>query len=491
MEITTHDVVVRHTRKTGRVVVENIPPEEFLISADARDLDPMRARFVCHRTDKTLSELRSMGIDERVIERIATGSELEHQSEHYARNQTTDEDESVRSEVQRDSQVTTYYEMRMLIDYDEDGIDEWRRITYVGNEIIDNVEATGENWVSFRALSPFPQPHRFLGVGYHEMLEDIQHVSSILLRNSLDAIYKANENRTAYREGDVDFDDLADRRFDGLIACTRPPQEVLFPLPQQNIPPQTFDLMNRVDQIGRRRTGVGEGVTGLHEDAIKNAKTGVVQAVNERGSEIQELIARVFAETGVKDLFWDIHKLLRDNHDQEMMFPYRGQFAVTTPTTWRERNSLTVNVGLGSGNRDRDLAINQEIRQTQQLLLQMGFSDMLVSPQNMYNALADLTDIANAVDPNRYFVNPGDQQFQQPQQQEQEEQPMDQGQVYLQAEQIKAQARMQTEQGKLQLAQVKQQKDEALERVKLAQDHLEKMTELELKYSANVPGSAV
>ena len=492
-EHTVHDVVLRRSRMSGQVMIENIPPEEFLISADARNGDPMQARFICHRTDKMVAELRDMGVDEEILDDLATGSDIEHQSEQYARNQAEDEYDTTRSEIDRDRQRVTLYECRLMVDYDEDGSLECRKIVYVGNHIIENVEATGPNKVCYRAVSPFPQPHRFLGMSYFDMLEDVQHVQSILLRNSLDAIYKANENRTAYWEGMVDVEDLADRRFDGLIACSRAPQETILPIPQQNIPPQTFDLMNRMDQIARRRTGVGEGVSGLSEDALSNAKTGVVQSVMERGSEQLELIARVFAETGVKHLFLDIHGLLRENHYHDLVMRLGEQFVAVNPSRWRDRKHITVNVGLGTGNKDRDLSINREIRQTQQAIVENGGMNILVTPQNLYHTMADLIDIAGKRDPSRYFMDPGPGPMQVPQQGQQGEGEGDsaQAQAYLQAEQMKAQQRAQDSQMKAQLQAAKQQSDEAFRRYELAQKHLEKMTELELKYEQNVPGAAV
>ena len=57
-----HDVVIKRTEYTGRVKIENVAPDEFLISREAKDIQD--ARFVCHRVKKTLSELRLMYPDE-------------------------------------------------------------------------------------------------------------------------------------------------------------------------------------------------------------------------------------------------------------------------------------------------------------------------------------------------------------------------------------------------------------------------------------------
>ena len=41
---------------TVRLRIENVPPDEFLISREAKGIQ--EARFVCHRVKKTVSELR-------------------------------------------------------------------------------------------------------------------------------------------------------------------------------------------------------------------------------------------------------------------------------------------------------------------------------------------------------------------------------------------------------------------------------------------------
>ena len=53
-----HDAVIRRDSYNGRVRIENVPPDEFLISREAKSIKD--ARFVCHRVKKTLSELRMM-----------------------------------------------------------------------------------------------------------------------------------------------------------------------------------------------------------------------------------------------------------------------------------------------------------------------------------------------------------------------------------------------------------------------------------------------
>ena len=55
---TLHDVVIARKIKKGKIIVENVPPSEFLISRESKEIQD--ARFVCHRVKKTLSELREL-----------------------------------------------------------------------------------------------------------------------------------------------------------------------------------------------------------------------------------------------------------------------------------------------------------------------------------------------------------------------------------------------------------------------------------------------
>ena len=56
------DVKISKKKMTGEVKVENVPPEEFLINAEARSI--AEADFVAHRRLVTKSDLRALGFSE-------------------------------------------------------------------------------------------------------------------------------------------------------------------------------------------------------------------------------------------------------------------------------------------------------------------------------------------------------------------------------------------------------------------------------------------
>ena len=57
------NVTLKRVNKVGKVCIEAVPAEEMLIDMACRSLDLGKAGYVEHRTRKTLSEIRLMGLD--------------------------------------------------------------------------------------------------------------------------------------------------------------------------------------------------------------------------------------------------------------------------------------------------------------------------------------------------------------------------------------------------------------------------------------------
>ena len=64
-----HDLRVTYTRPDGRVKLEAVPPEEFLISREAKSVED--ADYVAHRRIVTLSELVAMGYEYDEVKSLA------------------------------------------------------------------------------------------------------------------------------------------------------------------------------------------------------------------------------------------------------------------------------------------------------------------------------------------------------------------------------------------------------------------------------------
>ena len=123
-----------------------------------------------------------------------------------------------------------------------------------------------------------------------------------------------------------------------------------------------------------------------------------------------ELIARQFAETGVKDLMCRIYELLVKNMDRKRVVKLRREWVEVDPRSWADRMDATVSVALGHGNKD------QQVMQLTQMVNMAADAQGtgLVSPDNMYNLTASLLKSMGYQNVDDYITPPDRQPQPQP-----------------------------------------------------------------------------
>src|SRR5574343_820145 len=67
------NVKVQVTIKNPKICIEPVPLEEFRVNSSHNSIDLSTARFTAHITQKTVSELREMGVSEDIIDELNTG----------------------------------------------------------------------------------------------------------------------------------------------------------------------------------------------------------------------------------------------------------------------------------------------------------------------------------------------------------------------------------------------------------------------------------
>ena len=214
-------------------------------------------------------------------------------------------------------------------------------------------------------------PHRFYGRSVAELVEDVQLVKSTVMRQLLDNMYLTNNNRVAIMDGMVNLDDLLTSRPGGVVRTKQPPSQVMLPMQSQTISQQAFPLLEYLDTIRETRTGITRYNQGLDADSLNKTATGV-NAIMTQSQMRMEPIARVFAETGIKDLFRRIFELTCKYQDKERIVELNNQFIPVKPTEWRNRFNISITVGLGSGSKEQQIMMLNNIleRQLQAFQLQ-------------------------------------------------------------------------------------------------------------------------
>ena len=400
-KVVEHDVKVKKTKDNGQVRVVSVPPEEFLVSRRSTSIED--ASFVCHRVKKTVSDLILEGYDPAVVEDLPTytTNNAEYDEERIARF-SFDDDSVPADEGEGPSRKVWLEECYIHIDYDDDGIAELRKITKGGNIILDNEEIDS---VPFSTICPLPIPHKFHGMSIADTVQDIQLIKSTIMRNLLDNMYLTNNARYAVLAGQVELDDLLSSKPGGIVRMRAPGAVTALPTPQ--IQPYAFQMVQYLDGIREERSGVSKMSQGLNPDVLTSHVTsGAISAATESAMQRIELIARIFAETGIKDLFRNIYSLIQRYENRQKMAYLNGKFVPIDVSKWKEKLNCTVNVGVGSGSQNSKMQTMSGIMTILQTVVQNGGMGSLVTPQNLYNAISEFITQSGYKNSDMFISNP-------------------------------------------------------------------------------------
>tara|TARA_B100000749_G_scaffold64420_1_gene47770 strand:+ start:1026 stop:2984 length:1959 start_codon:yes stop_codon:yes gene_type:complete len=384
-EQTLHDVVITRASYDGKIRIENVPPDEFLIARESKTIED--ANFVCHRVEKTLSQLREMYPDKDIDpEELGSGGydEEAYSMERLARYEFDNSSKysgwGAGSGNNDESQRTYWlHESFIRTDYDGDGLAELRKVCTVGDFVLANEEV---DEIPFISICPIKIPHKFFGLSVADLVMDLQLMKSTLLRNLMDNMYNQNFGRYAVLEGQANLDDLLTQRPGGVVRVKSP--NAVMPLATPPLEPYSFQMLEYLDSVRESRAGVSRMSQGLDENALTSHTTATaVNAVMNASQSRVELIARNFAETGVKGLMVRIYQLLLKNQDKERVVMLRNEWVPVRPDAWNDKFDCTVSVALGNGNKDQQLSHLTIMLQFAGDAMRGGLP--IVNMQNMYN----------------------------------------------------------------------------------------------------------
>lgn len=393
-----YDVTVRRTKKSAKTCVENIPPEEFLLSRRARTMD--EPYFVGHRVMRTASDLRAMGYSKKEVDDLTSDETwTELNPEHIERLAFDDEVPAFRSSEGGDParRVIWLTECYLPVDWDGDGIAELRRVVKCGTKILEN-EAVDDH--PFCLITPILMPHRVIGLSVADIVQDIHRIKTVMLRQYLDSLYLATNPRVYVdTTKGVNLDDLLMVRPGGVVRGQGPNAVEMLVTPHAG--KEALEGLAMMDNVLEDRTGVTK-MNNVTNPQTLNKTATEVNAMSTASNQRIELIARVFAETGVTELFRKIIKLGSQHAEKSTMLRLQGKFVAVDPRTWKNQFDVSVNVGLGSGNKDQIVQHMIMVLQAQEKAMQIGLAD----PPTIFEALSELTRAIGHKDVTRFWVNP-------------------------------------------------------------------------------------
>lgn len=480
-----HDVKVTRKKEHGCVRVESVPPEEFLIDRDATSMED--AYCIAHRRYLTVSDLVEMGYDYDEVQKFATPYEtqLDDNAEYQARN--TYSDEGI-NPIEDDANLKVQYvEAYMKIDMTGDGIAELRRLCCVGDnyEIKKNLKCDQIPFVSF---CPDPEPHTFFGLSIADITEDIQKVKSMVMRSMLDSLALSVHPRVAVVEGQANIEDVMNTEVGGIIRQRNAGAVQPFNMPF--VGKDCFPMLNYLDEVKENRTGISKASMGLDPDALQSSTASAVNATIQGGQQHIELIARIFAETGMKPLFKGIYELLARHQDKERTVRLRNEWIPIDPRVWQTGMDCVVNVGLGNGTaQERMQYLGQIASKQEQILQTLGASNPLVEMTQYRNTMAKMVELAGFKDASMFFKEVPEMTPQQRQAMMQKKPDVSEQLIQVQIEEIKA--NMQKANAKIQLETEEMKRRDDLDRDKLDAEIMLKAAEIEAKYGTQVETTVI
>lgn len=399
------DLKIRITKADKEYKIEPFPQEDFFVSSRWNSVSLEGAPcFGRRHRDKTKDDWIAFGFSEDSVELLSNPTDDEEET--AARHHTRDVDDTDENE-----EFLELYEAYFFIDSDEDGSKNLLRVwcTEDGKTIMDwkNGEPAVDEVPSIpiSTLTPYIMPHRHTGQSVVEKVDDIARVKTVLMRQTLDALYATLYKRPHYDENEAGEhleDDLLNPEHGAPVRTGG--AEITYPQTgAEGIPMATMPLIEKFEGLQEQRTGATRYNQGLDADTLNKTMGGMAMIMG-ASQKKAKLVARTFAETGLRDLFLGIHSDLRRGPMKELVIKLKGQWTSINPRTWRHRTDMVVNVGMGKGDRDEKRAALGYTQQVQEKLIAAG--SRMVDEAKIYQSTGDFLKTFGVDGVEKYFHDP-------------------------------------------------------------------------------------
>lgn len=465
--LNTFDVKVKRVTMAGRVRVKCI--KKLLLNREATCIED--ARFCAHPEEVTKSDLIEMGFDKDLVDSLPVDRFSSMREEDLARNTNA---QAFFNNVGDDSMtLIELFECYVKADVDGDGVAETIRAFYAGaggaGELLD--WEVWEDDYPFSDIPCEPVPHQWDARSVADDVSDIQRVKTVITRQFLDNTYWVNNPMNWAEEGSVTNPEvLRSPRFGATVWGKKGTVTPPVPLPIPYIGDKALLALQHFDQVREMRTGVSRSTMALDPEALQNQTATASQNQKDSAYSQIELIARNQAELGWKRVFKQILKLIVKHQDRPRTIRLRDEWVEMDPRSWNSNMDCTINVGLGTGSRDRDMAMLNQILNVQiamtDRLAGAGFSSQALEMVPKINMTAmKLAESAGIKNPEQFYLDIKPEMLKQMKQEA-----ANRPDPEMQKEQVKAQTQLQLGQQQAALDQQADERKAQIEAVQMQAD---------------------
>lgn len=402
--------VIPKPRKRVRVAAVN--PQDFTIAGDTVKLSD--ATYCAMKLRPRAQDLIADGVDQDIVDRLPPYSSAQDM-EALARDTAGEHlNGSPNGGIGPLRTVEIVHHYLRVVD-DDGSVKIWRIRSGSDDAVLIDCEEVDS--INFAAITPYPVTHRFYGESIADKGMELQKIRTSLMRSALDSAYFALNQRVEVAEDQASENTIPDllRNEPGMPVRSKNGQ-ALRPLQAGSLGFDPFSALEYFATVFEQRTGVVRNAQGLNPDTLHDTATGAQQLMG-AAQKRTRLMARIFAETGIKDLYLGLHAMLRRIGGMTDTMRLRGQWVNIDPTQWGERTDMVCEVGVGSSGKAQDLAAMGAViqHQAQAVQAQGGLNGPLVNAGNLYASAIRFTQKAGLKDPEAFWNNPATFQPQPPQ----------------------------------------------------------------------------
>jgi hypothetical protein len=381
--------------------IRNVLASEFRFSPDATSLND--CDFVAHRLIRNIDYLRKQeeaGLY-RNVERLAEKAKepeytiLDEQNNENIRDKSNQTD-SGRKKVE-------LYECYVSMNVSDDPDGELTPlIVTVSNGVILRIEENTYGRHPFFTLSPRLDPHQIWPEkGFVDLIAQLQHLKTAIMRQITHNISLSNNPQIALNmQKLVDINDVIEGR--QVIRLNADDiRQAMQPVPAPQLQSWTFNMLEYIDTQKENRTGITKYNQGLDSNSLNKTATGI-SIITEQANQRLELIARIFAESGLSDLFRFLIELNQKFIDQETIIRLTNGPMTIYPDDLNGEFDLVVNAGMGSGAKQTNLQNLMMLKQIVTELAQVG----MAGPPQFYNVAKKIIEEIGYKNTDDFVMNP-------------------------------------------------------------------------------------
>lgn len=372
--------------KKNEPVLANIRPEHFGFDPLANDIDG--ANFCYHKkwvTADYLLRKEKSGFFRNVKKAIEKGEDYEMQNDYATYSQNLEYQQRTQTDEAR--KKYKLYEYYGKIDINKDGLLE-NVIVHVCNDVILSIQENTYGMFPFFILSPVIEPYKFWGRGFSDIIGQLQNLKTLLIKEIIINIAQSNNGRLIINQDFVNMDDVLSNK---KIIRTRgqmPIQNIATPFPFEPIHQATFPLLEYIEVTKENELGITRYSQGLDARSLNKTASGISMIMN-ASQQRMELIARIFAETGIKRLFQFLVESNLKFIDQNQVVRLTNEQLDISPDDFSGQFDLQVNAGIGMSNKQEQV---QQLQMILDIAVRVLLPLQLVTPQNIRNIVKRLLE---------------------------------------------------------------------------------------------------